>query len=133
MNRILLVDNSLITVWAIPEKRLIQHEMKAYCHGDEFREGLLRGAEGMEKYRATKWLSDNRAHAALPPEDEAWAVKEWFPRAKAAGWKRWAIVKPAKLIGQVYLDRVSRLYADHGVEGRMFDDPDQAMTWLDEL
>jgi hypothetical protein len=42
-------------------------------------------------------------------------------------------VKPAKLIGQVYLDRVARMYAEHGVEGRMFSDPDEAMAWLDEI
>jgi hypothetical protein len=133
MNRIMVVDNSLIIVWAYPEKGLIHHRMKAYCHGDEFREGLARGVEAMAQYRATKWLSDNRVHAALTPEDEAWAVSVWFPQAKAAGWKRWAIVKPTKLIGQIHLDRMARMYGEHGIEARMFGDPDEAMAWLDGI
>jgi hypothetical protein len=133
MNRILLVDNSLITVWVYPAKRLIHHQMKAYCYGTDFREGLARGLEAMEQHHATKWLSDNRATSALPPDDEEWLVKSWFPRAKAAGWKRWGIVKPAKLIGQVYLDRLARRYIEHGIEVRMFGDPDEVMAWLDEI
>jgi hypothetical protein len=132
MDKILLVDNSLITVWAYPGKGVIHHQMKVYCHGAEFRDGLSRGVEAMEQYRATKWLSDDRASGALPPEDDAWGVTVWFPRAKAAGWRRWAIVKPAKIIGQVYLDRISRMYAEHGVEARMLADPDEAMRWLAE-
>ena len=132
MNKILVVDNSLISVWAYPEKALIHHQMKTYCHGDEFRAGLTRGVEAMERYRATKWLSDDRFHGALPPDDEAWSVGTWFPRAKAAGWKRWGIVKPAKIIGQVFMDRISRMYAEHGIEARTFSDPDEAWKWLDE-
>jgi hypothetical protein len=54
------------------------------------------------QYRATKWLSDDRAHAALPPDDEAWSSATWSPRVKAAEWKHRAIVKPAKIIGQVF-------------------------------
>jgi len=35
--------------------------------------------------RAIKWLFDNRAHSALPPDDEAWAIEYWFLRARPRG------------------------------------------------
>jgi hypothetical protein len=132
MNRILVVENGLLTLWVYPEKGLIHHQMKAYCHGDDFREGLTRGVEAMNQHRATKWLSDDRAHGPLPPDEEEWSNAVWFPRAKAAGWKHWAIVKPATIIGQVFMDRLARMYAEHGIRARMFADPDEAMRWLDE-
>jgi hypothetical protein len=128
----LVVDNSLMTVWVYPLRRIVHHQMKGYCFGPEFREGLTRGVEAMEQYKAIKWLSDNRAHSALPPEDEEWAVKHWFPRAKAAGWRCWAVVQPAKVIGQVNMERIARIYIDHGVDARLFSDPVLAMKWLDE-
>ncbi len=130
--RLLLVENDLISVWIYPEKKLVHHLMKAYCFGVDFREGLTRGVDAMERHGATKWLSDDRANGALPPEDLAWTKRVWRSRALAAGLKRWAIVQPAKLIGQVNLSRVVKQYADLGVEVRMFGDPDEAMKWLDE-
>lgn len=132
MNKISVVDNPLISVWAYPERKMIHHLMKAYCHGNEFREALTMGLEAMKLHRAIKWLSDDRANGALAPEDEAWATTTWFPQAKAAGWKHWAVVQPAKIIGQVNMARFVKLYADLGINARMFGDPDEAMKWLDE-
>lgn len=131
MDKISVVDNALISVWVYPARRMVHHLMKAYCHGDDFREALARGVEALERHRATKWLSDDRANGALPPEDEAWATKVWFPRARAAGWRHWAVVQPAKIIGQVNMGRFVKLYADTGIDARMFGDPDEAMAWLD--
>jgi hypothetical protein len=105
--------------------------MKAFCFGDGFRDGLTRGVEAMERYGATKWLSDDRANSALTPDDIAWAADVWFPRAKAAGWKHWGIVRPLKVLGQTNLARVVELYAPHGIVARMFAEPDEAMQWLE--
>jgi hypothetical protein len=132
MNRILVVDNALITVWAYPDRGIIHHMMKGYCFGAEFREGLTGGVEAMERYRATKWLSDNRANGALPPDDEAWGVGVWFPRALAAGWKHWGIVQPEKVIGQINMARFVSRYGEFGISARMFSDPDEALRWLDD-
>jgi hypothetical protein len=131
MNKISIVDNSLISVWAYPERKMIHHCMKAFCFGDEFREALTRGLEAMQRYQAIKWLSDDRANHALMPDDSEWGAAVWFPQAKAAGWKHWAVVQPAKILGQVNMARFVKLYADQGINARMFADPDEAMTWLD--
>jgi hypothetical protein len=111
---------------------MIHHRMKAYCHGAAFREALTKGLEAMERYRATKWLSDDRANGALLNEDSEWAIKVWSPRAMAAGWKHWAVVQPAQVIGQINLRKFIKGYADIGINARMFSDPDEAMKWLDE-
>jgi hypothetical protein len=131
MTRISIVDNSLIAVWIYPERRMVHHQSKRFCFGDDFREGLSRGVEAMQLYRATKWLSDDRAGSALPPEDGQWATDVWFPQAKAAGWRHWAVVQPAKILGQVNLGRFVKRYAGQGINARMFVEPDEAMRWLD--
>jgi hypothetical protein len=133
MNRITIVENSLIAVWAYPERKMIHHMMKDYCFGPDFREGLTRGLEAMELHKATKWLSDDRANGALPPDDSEWGIRVWFPRARAAGWQHWAVVQPAKVIGQINMERFVKDSGARGVNARMFADPDQAMRWLDQL
>ena len=54
MNKISVVDNALISVWVYPERGMIHHMMKSYCHGDDFRKALIKGVEAMEHYKATK-------------------------------------------------------------------------------
>jgi hypothetical protein len=131
MQRVVVVDNSLVTVWVYPERKMIHHVMKDYCFGRDFREALLRGLDALERYRATKWLSDDRVNGPLPPDDLAWAADHWFPRIRAAGWKHWAIVQPARLLGQLNMTRISKMYIDQGLNARMFADPEEAMRWLD--
>jgi len=133
MNKLLVVDNALISVWVYPERRMIHHFMKAYCHGDDFREALSKGLEAMVQHKATKWLSDDRANGAIVPEDAAWSTSTWFPRAKAAGWKHWALVQPLKIIGQLNMTRALKDFSDQGINARVFSDPDEAMRWLDAL
>jgi len=131
MNKILVHESNLITVWVHPGKRLIHHEMRKFCHGDEFRDGLNRGFEALAHYQATKWLSDDRANSVLP-EDEEWASRDWFPRTKAAGWKYWAMV-PAGALGHHRASRFVKNYLELGINARMFGDLDDAMKWLDEV
>jgi hypothetical protein len=131
MSKLLVFDSSEISVWAYPDRKMIHHEMKAYCHGHVLQEALIKGVEAMELHRATKWLSDDRLNGALPPDGAAWAANVWFPRTKAAGWQHWAVVQPVKILGQMNLARFVKKYADLGINARMFSDPDEAMTWLD--
>ncbi|HEU4731438.1 MAG TPA: hypothetical protein VFT22_26270 [Kofleriaceae bacterium] len=132
-DKISIVENELISVWLYPQRKMIHHRMKTFCHGDRFRDALTKGAEAMEHYKATKWLSDDRGNGAVLAEDGAWGETHWFPRVKAAGWKHWAVVQPAKIIGQMNMARFIKQYAELGINARMFSDPDQAFRWLDGL
>jgi hypothetical protein len=132
-DKISIIDNEVISLWVSPSRRMIHHVMKAYCHGDKFRETLTRGADALERYRAIKWLSDDRANGALPTEDTDWAEQTWFPKVKAAGWKYWAVVQPTKVIGQLNLARLVKRYAELGINAQIFSEPDEAIKWLDRV
>jgi hypothetical protein len=132
MKKILVFDKPTTAVWVYPERKIVQHFMKTYCYGAEFREALTRGLEALELHKATKWLTDNRAGGSIPREDEAWARTVWMARALAAGWRHWSIVEPEKVIGQIGMKRVLKALQESGINARMFSDPDEAMRWLDE-
>lgn len=133
MNKVLVVDNSLLTLWVYPERGMLHSQMKTFVFGDEYRDAWTKAIEAIASYRATKWLAYNGPHSALPPDDADWTINTWFPQALAAGWKHWAVVQPASLIGQSRIERVIKIFSDQGINARMFVDPDVAMRWLDGL
>jgi hypothetical protein len=67
----------------------------------------------------------------LLKEDEAWAKTNWFPNVVKAGWKFWAIVMPAQVIGQLNMKRFVDDYAKAGITVSVFSESDKALAWLE--
>ena len=66
----------------------------------------------------------------LPPDDEEWGKSVFFPRAKAAGWEYWAVVKPEKAVAELNVSRFVKIFSDLGVTTTLSSDFDAAWTWL---
>jgi hypothetical protein len=126
-----IIDNRSARLVYHPDAGIIHHEFRMLMRGDAFREVLNRGLEALERYRATKWLSDDRRNSSLTADDSTWAETVWFPRAQAAGWKHWAIVLPENLVGQMNMKRFIEHNAAQGVNVRVFTDPDAGLRWLE--
>jgi hypothetical protein len=127
---IVIHDNEFVTVWYHPDKKIVHHQFHKFLYDKAFRDALNAGVEAMQKYGAEKWLSDDRQNGAIPEEDLEWGRSDWFPRVKAAGWKYWAIVPPEKTIGRLNMQREAQINNEKGVITGIFNDPDEAMTWL---
>jgi hypothetical protein len=130
MPKAVLCENSKITVWLDDSLGLIHHQMHGPCYGDEFRAALTAGTLALKRHGLHKWLSDDRAHVAMPPEDEEWAKTVWFPETLAAGWRIWALVQPKQVVGQMNLRRFTETYAQLGITVRVFTDPGDALHWV---
>ncbi|HEX2730533.1 MAG TPA: STAS/SEC14 domain-containing protein [Polyangiaceae bacterium] len=128
----LIIENEFMRLYVHRDNGIIHTEIRRELEGKPFRDVLTRGAEILEGGTANKWLSDNRGHSRLSEADEDWAKTVWFPRARAAGWKHWAIVKPASAIGALNIARLAKNYASLGVNTRFFSNLDEALTWLRE-
>ncbi len=128
-----IVDNPFVTLWYLPEKKIIHHQIHKFIFGKEFRDFLLAGTEAMKKNKATKWLSDDRANTVMSQEDVEWGKANWFPQTVAAGWKYWAIVQPEKVLAQMGMEKLVQDYAAAGIKAKFFTDPDEAMKWLESL
>ena len=123
-------ESPSVVMWFHPDTKIVHHQIKKFAFGKEFRDFLLAGTSAMGKYKATKWLSDDRSNTALAKEDLEWAQTGWFPQTLAAGWKHWAIVQPEKTLGKMAMDRLVKDYLAAGVNAKFFSDPDEAMKWL---
>ena len=132
MPSIIILDNEFVTIWYHLNKKIIHHQFHKFMHGQAFREALTAGTDAMKKYGAHKWLSDDRQNSALPRVDLEWAHTKWFPRTVLAGWKYWAIVLPEKIIGQMNMNREAKINSEKGIITAKFDNPDEAMAWLEK-
>jgi hypothetical protein len=125
-----VLENESVSMQYHEDTGILEHQFHKHVWGATFRDALDKGLAVLQQHRGTKWLSDDRANAALPQADTDWALNDWFPRVKKAGWKYWAIVLPEHVIGQMNMKRFIATYSAKGVMARVFDNPQAAMAWL---
>ncbi|HEY5962295.1 MAG TPA: hypothetical protein VIV60_37320 [Polyangiaceae bacterium] len=126
-----VIDNEFVSLLYHVDTKIVHHSIKKYTSGPQLRELLEGGYEVLKKHHATKWLSDDLNSGPIATDDEEWAGKLWFPKTIAAGWKHWAIVKPAKVLGQLNMRRYKETYSAAGVNTEMFSEVKEAMLWLE--
>jgi hypothetical protein len=131
MAKVTVIDDELVTLWYHPDKKIVHHQIKQFISGQRFRDFLMAGSDLMRKHKAHKWLSDDRDCPVVRPEDIDWGDAVWFPETAKSGWKYWAIVQPAKTVGQVVIKDLAAKYAKAGVTSKWFTDPNDAMWWLE--
>ena len=126
-----VIDNEFVTLMVHPDTRIIHHQLHQPMTGEMLRTTLLAGVEQMRRHSAHKWLSDNRMYGVLPPEDIEWSQTTWFPEARKAGWRYWALVVPPDVRGRMNLGEFVFTYAQQGVTVQVFTDLDEAIAWLE--
>jgi hypothetical protein len=131
MSRITVVDNEYATSWCYTKKKIIHHQFHKFTYGEDFRDVMNKNTDVYEAHGCNKWLSDDRNVGVLHPDDKAWGDANWLPRVMAAGWKYWALVLPVSVTGQMSLKQLVDEFSEIGIIVKVFDDPDEAMTWLE--
>jgi hypothetical protein len=126
----LVVDVGSMVVWYHPDLAIVHHEMRRYPGADALQSARERGLEALQRNRASKWLSDDRLGGALPESHHQWAQHVWGPKAAAAGWKHWALLPPAELVGGANMMRLAEVYNALGVTVGTFSTPEDALAWL---
>ncbi|MBZ0309352.1 MAG: hypothetical protein K8I82_25025 [Anaerolineae bacterium] len=131
MSRVTLLDTDYATLWYYPDAKIVHHTFHKFIYGDQLRAMLGKGLETFQQEGVTKWLSDDRNNTAVPQADIDWSLEEWMPAMMKAGWKYWAVVLPNKAVGKQSMARVIEAYSQLGLTIDVFDDPDEALHWLE--
>lgn len=91
-------------------------------------ESLEVGLKIVVEKSATRWVTDTRDMAVMPPEAQKWTNESWWPRALAAGFRWLAIVMPKSVVSKMAIDRSLDKNAGH--ETQFFGDVEEAIAWL---
>lgn len=135
MSNISVYSSPYITVEYWPDKQLIHHTIHQPMSGQLpiFKEALSAGTEALEKYKVSKWLSDDRKNDPLTPEGNEWAFGTWQPKTLQAGWKYWAAVVPQDLVAAGTLMPVIDHLFEIGLRMMVFTTVEDAVVWLDGM
>lgn len=126
----IVYDTEWATVRYYPDEKYIYHTFHKPIGGKPLRETMNTALDALAKHGAKKWLSDDRKNANVTPEDAAFSVGDWGPRAAAAGWKHWALVVPESVAGRASMAAVVEAFFNLGVHVVIFTDLEKAREWL---
>jgi hypothetical protein len=130
MSKVTIQDDSDASLYLYPEIGTVHHAIKRFIEGDRLKSLMAKAAEAFVAHRCTKYLSDDREIMSFNPEDLMWAAENWEKRLMAAGWKRWALILPGKVLGRVMAKKLAARYIDLGIDVRTFEDEASALEWL---
>jgi hypothetical protein len=102
--------------------RIVHHELLQRSGGEELQRALITGLSVLQKFKAERWLSDDRQNPLLDEADDQWLQSVWFPAAERAGCRFCAIIS------------LHKEQTRPPIQGRMsvttFTDPLLAFRWL---
>jgi hypothetical protein len=121
-------DNPVCTVVLDAEVPCLIVLWKRYATSGQLRHVLERLIELLQEHHVSKILADDTALPLIHPEDQAWIVQNWMPRAVAAGLRVAANKNPSTYLGRLAVENVitrQRLFTI-----RSFEDLGDARQWL---
>jgi hypothetical protein len=126
-----IISNPQASLLYHPESGIVHLEFRQFVFGSQFQTVLMTGIDVMRERGACKWLSDDRGNTSLSKDDQDWSQDVWAPAAKAAGFKYWAVVMPANIIGHMNSEKWAAMSRSDGFTAKLFSDPEVAMAWLE--
>lgn len=133
MDNITILDTEYASLVYHADSKIVHHTFHQPIGGEKFQQVLEAGIPYLEKYGASKWLSDDRLNSELSAEDTKWATQEWFKRSQEAGWKTWALVVPMDIFARLNLVEHVNHYSKRGILVNVFTDVTPALTWLESV
>ncbi len=132
MQTITALSNDYFDLLFHEDTKIVHHIYKSPMDSEHLQEVLSGGTDLMEKYGATKWVSDNRQLVnAFSDEAAEWVNNVWLPRTIKAGWKYWAMVVPQSVIGQADHVKYVESFFNMGVWVTVYTDVQSAMKWIE--
>jgi len=127
------IDNHYASLAYYTDTKIVHHCFHKALDSHHLRVVLNTGIDFLQKYQATKWLSDNREIDPHSDEDTLWINTDWLPRALEAGWKYWALVVPDSVKSKMNMTEFVNWFYDHDVRIMVFVNAEAALRWLENV
>jgi hypothetical protein len=115
-----------------PTMRAVYTEAQSWADPTEMAAVLEAGLQGLTEHGGSRWLADGRNMKAIKQSDQDWIVEEFFPRAVAAGLRRFALVIPENDLAMTTVDQLMHRLPAAKVDVAYFPTVDEARSWLTE-
>ena len=108
----------------------IDANWKGYQSDASVKEGCELLLEAMTTYQVAKVLNDNRQVQGIWTGVADWLARDWFPRMRTAGMKKFALIYSPSRFSQLSADAAMLLFDPDGQDVAGFYSENTALTWL---
>lgn len=126
---IFYMSDSVIINWIKPINYVSLVWLKD-SEGEVFRNSLNQGLELVNKFNATKWISDTSKLVTINESDRRWVYDIWYPKVIKSGLKFMAIILPENLHSKESILTIVSKIGD--LEIRNFKDMENAIKWIEK-
>ena len=112
-------------------RKTLNADWTGFFNTVEFRDAATKLVEEIKARRATSTVCDIQKLEVVIHTDQLWIRDTWVPLALASGLKRIAVVVALRGLAKFAADAMIRLVGRTGIETRLFNSCDEAMTWVD--
>jgi hypothetical protein len=113
-----------------PTLQAVYTEAQGWADPGEMGALLEAGLQALTEHAGSRWLADGRNMKLIKQTDQDFIVQEFFPRAVAAGLKRFALVIPLNELAMTTVDQLVRRLPAAKVEVACFPTVAEARSWL---
>jgi len=125
-----LLDSETVTITYEPENKTVFVNWKGGQTAAQYREALELVLAEIKKEAIDNYLSDNRLQAVVSPAERKWFEEYVMPTAQADGLKRGAVVIPADIFKQYYMNKIKEKSVSIQFELRLFGNMTDAKNWI---
>lgn len=110
--------------------RWIHADWKGYQSDDSVKEGCELILEALTRFDASRVFNDNRRVVGIWTGVAEWIARDWFPRMRAAGMKKLALVYSPSRLSQISADAAMLQFDPEGRVVAGFFAETAATSWL---
>ena len=122
-----------VTIDYIPEKQLLQADWNGFQNIDTVLNGGLKMIDLVSKTKVTKVLNDNTGVLGNWGEASGWGATHFFPLIEKAGCKYFAWIYSPSTFAQLAAQKSSDAVVSNNIALRFFNNPDEAILWLESV
>ena len=104
-------------------------EWQGWTDSTEFSALHEAGLRALKEHQGARWLADCRNQKAIQQTDPDW-VRDWFPRALAAGLRRMAVIITKSGLARMNVEDILRRVPGTELDVGYFTTVEEAREWL---
>lgn len=105
-------------------------EWSGYAKREEFRAGTEMMLEILKDSGASRVVGNITDFVLIGMDDQNWLLYNFLPRAIGSGFRKCALTIPNYYFNKVAVENVIASLADKNLEVRLFEDFEEAKTWI---
>jgi hypothetical protein len=113
-----------------PGSGAVYIESQGWADSTEFALLLEAGLRALKEYHASRWLADCRNMKTVDESDQEWLDRSWFPRMRAAGLRRMAVLMPRNAQAKMDVEDIMGKVPGTKLEVAYFATVAAARAWL---